>query len=338
MGGGDDGHVDADGNCSDDMGGASTGYVRRISSKNRRYVRDPVHPKPCVIDRSLTRKERKKEWKDWAVSLARFDCIGSCDCGCSLHLEGCYRYIMNNVGLHNLREIVVARFARPAESYESVRNMLTQAAELKSGTDNWYNLHYKIYGSYPVCRVAYRYLLAIKDSTLRDAERDFMTGKVKWGNSCRRSRRTTLHDTRREDAASWIQERVLLFAEEQPNAHELIHVDEDTDSDVEGLQWQRNSDNDLVVVRLPDCEQPQRRSKSMLTKWKCQRHMDPVIVKVHLCLSGNRTLYSDAHNILCTCRIGGKCIVPSYCACRRPSSTRSSAGFSPSVYKRIKFT
>ena len=79
MGGGDDGHVDADGNCSDDMGSASTGYVRHISSKNRRYVRDPVHPKPCVIDRSLTRKERKKQWKDWAVSLARFDCIVSCD-------------------------------------------------------------------------------------------------------------------------------------------------------------------------------------------------------------------------------------------------------------------
>ena len=286
--GGDDSGDDEAGDEADDEADGEAGdfaYTteKRIRSKTRDVVRSPSHPPGPSYSDLDTKKEKKQARYQWAVGFARFEGIGSRDCGCELHSQGCYGYIMDRVPVQDLAKLCVEQYADKAGTYEARMVMLNTAAV--EVAPHLFDLHYRLHNNYEVCRNAYLYFTALCSSTLRTLESNFCLGKLNYGHKKRKSRQTKLHDTMKESAADWIERRVHLLAEEQPNSHGLVHG-EGSDSDDGSYVTIRNDKGEWQVVADDVSITKKRQRKTSLQKWKAKRHMDPVVKKewhVHYC-------------------------------------------------------
>ena len=286
--GGDDSGDDEAGDEADDEADGEAGdfaYTteKRIRSKTRDVVRSPSHPPGPSYSDLDTKKEKKQARYQWAVGFARFEGIGSRDCGCELHSKGCYGYIMDRVPVQDLAKLCVEQYADKAGTYEARMVMLNTAAV--EVAPHLFDLHYRLHNNYEVCRNAYLYFTALCSSTLRTLESNFCLGKLNYGHKKRKSRQTKLHDTMKESAADWIERRVHLLAEEQPNSHGLVHG-EGSDSDDGSYVTIRNDKGEWQVVADDASITKKRQRKTSLQKWKAKRHMDPVVKKewhVHYC-------------------------------------------------------
>ena len=271
---------------------------KSVRYKNRKVVRTPTHP-PKMEFNCESRTQQKKARQEWVCGLARLEPLvaGKSDCGCCLHEEGCYRYALftnfiytvetkyfryalNNVGVVNLVSIAKEEFSHKKEAYEKRHAMLNFAAvHVENST---YDLHYRLNGNIPICRTAYLFFHGLCDGTLRTAETNFCIGKLGWGHSQRRARRSKLNDTMKDEAQDWIRDRVELLAEDQPNSGGLVQGDE---SDEENCGYMTVVDKDgrwQVVDDIDNVQKRRLKPSTSLPKWKARKHMDPIIKKVRV--------------------------------------------------------
>jgi hypothetical protein len=194
--------------------------------------------------------------------------------------QGCYKYAIDAIGIPNLAALPKSERENKTQVYEERLSMLSLAAIRDS--EGKFDLHYRLYKSYPICRAAYMYFFAIPNTTLNTAETNFSECKEKYGHVNRRARSTKKDDTAKDEAESWIGNRVELFAEDQPNAHGLVNGDAEDDDDCGFVTVAVGTGAERKWQVIKDTEHTDRtkQSKWTLPKWRANKHMDPIVIKV----------------------------------------------------------
>ena len=179
--------------------------------------------------------------------------------------------------------------------HDSVRRGI-HVARCGSGDKLTADLTYFLHSTYPVCRSAYQWFLAIPRATLYRADNERAAGKVESGNSARQktetrtARLSSTNDTKRNLAEVFIKVRVEAMAEAQPNLP--IYSSSDDDMDHLQLQPARNrcaADDRNGEFQL--WEKPCRAETTgglagqgvqeitrSLRRKRAKRHMDPMLI------------------------------------------------------------